>query len=364
MRSFQSASIVLLCLIGLVWPVAVGKTGEGWSELRTTHFHLFSNADAEQVRAVATELERLRDLLESYFGLVVETPRRPLSVYVFRSLRSSRRVLPDGGEIDRSGGVYFSDGETDFIAIHAVAGADVVSLAYHEYLHYVIRQVARDAPLWFSEGMAELFETTKTTAYEGEVGRVATQHVETLKRGLLLSPRAVLETTPRSLAYRDAVLKPRFHAQSWAFVRYLLTLSVAEGARGGLLEKLRESMKPESLIEAMETSWASGFSDDATITIPLSRPISQEGIPKAIDRVEMTRRLGDLAAVHSPKRAKNYFRAALSADDRHAASHAGLGKLLIREGDTAEGLRHLRWAVELEPNDPRFRRLLGLAVGE
>ena len=52
------------------------------------------------------------------------------------------------------------------------------------------------------------------------------------------------------------------------------------------------------------------------------------------------------------------FHAALSCKPDYADAHVNLGDLLVQTGQHAEALGHLRYAVQLEPRDPRAKKLL------
>jgi tetratricopeptide (TPR) repeat protein len=52
------------------------------------------------------------------------------------------------------------------------------------------------------------------------------------------------------------------------------------------------------------------------------------------------------------------FRAALSCKPDYADAHVNLGELLVQTGQGAEALGHLQTAVQLEPLDPRAKKLL------
>ncbi len=53
------------------------------------------------------------------------------------------------------------------------------------------------------------------------------------------------------------------------------------------------------------------------------------------------------------------FRAAVTCKPDYADAHVNLGDLLVQAGQGAEALAHLRDAAQLEPRDPRSKKLLG-----
>jgi Flp pilus assembly protein TadD len=53
------------------------------------------------------------------------------------------------------------------------------------------------------------------------------------------------------------------------------------------------------------------------------------------------------------------FRAAVRCKPDYADAQVNLGDLLIQSGQGVEALAHLRDAAQLEPRDPRAKKLLG-----
>ena len=53
------------------------------------------------------------------------------------------------------------------------------------------------------------------------------------------------------------------------------------------------------------------------------------------------------------------FRTAVACKPDYADAHVNLGDLLVQAGKGAEALPHLRDAAQLEPRDPRAKKLLG-----
>src|SRR5689334_1120979 len=89
MKTYASLALLVVLAAGLAAPVRAVPPREAWVEIRTPHFTLFSNEDNKRrASELATDLERLRDVLQQLSpGLALNSPV-PSYLYVFRDIKS------------------------------------------------------------------------------------------------------------------------------------------------------------------------------------------------------------------------------------------------------------------------------------
>lgn len=145
-----------LAALALLLPAAV-RAAE-WLELRAPHFTVLSEASEQSTRAWAAQFEIFRRALNQ---LIPTDPRYldQATVVIFRSDRRLRPFKPlEKGKPALVGGFIARHGGRCTIAL-SIEGArdDVRELVFHEAVHWHTTAAARKLPLWFEEGLGEVF---------------------------------------------------------------------------------------------------------------------------------------------------------------------------------------------------------------
>ena len=109
----------------------------------------------ERGREVLRRLEQIRHVFETRTKRSNLTPL-PVRVFVFRGEADFHhyQVHP------RSAGYYQPGTDRDYIAMQLRA-QDTYRVVYHEYTHLLLRHAGYRVPVWFNEGIAELFSTAE-----------------------------------------------------------------------------------------------------------------------------------------------------------------------------------------------------------
>jgi tetratricopeptide (TPR) repeat protein len=344
--------------------VSLPKPSQQWHEIRTENFRFFSNAGRSVTKRVAVDLEELRAVLAELTDYDLQSPV-PTLIYVFKSDKS---FLPFKTRYrDRPATVtgYFIATETaNYIALNADS-VDASAIVYHEYVHHVSNINLWYLPLWFSEGLAEVYESFTVDGDTVYIGLPILRHIAELRRKSLIPLDQFFAVDRQSELYNEADRKGIFYAQSWAMVHYLLFGDADRRQQLYLYLQLLAAGAPEN------TAFSETFSTDyktlarelrgylrgfrfpwieTTAEIDLDRDLEAREMPYA----EVLYRLGELLGAQRPGREERltYFEKAAEVDPKYGPPLSALAVEAERRADwkTARNL-HQR-ASKLSPNDP------------
>lgn len=340
-----------------------------WVTLRVGEITINSNAGKTQTLVVADRLRRMRAAMDRFDDQPVRHAV-PTTVWVFRDVASYQpfRDALFSGDRRRTSGVFVAHPHGNFILLDLSAGPRTVRTAYHELTHDFLNRSRPDAPLWLSEGLAELYSTFATDrdgiAY---VGHPIVEHTRRLRSRELIPFETFLSINSTSHHYNTFKDQHVFYAQSWIFVHYLL--SERPGGKESLDQYLdavaRRIPQHEAFPEAfgVEPAVMAGelrdFLRRKTVEpIRVSRPDVE---PQPIGRVvglthdEVAYRQGDLLLhIEGPgsRSAGKRFHYALDINADHARAHVGVALGLEADGQESDAAIHLARALAAAPDDP------------
>ncbi len=154
---------------------------DAWSELRTQHFVIYSNAGERRTLQVATELETMREVMRRVVpdvrrGTLSVDAHVPTQVYLFESARSFEpyRLLPGAA------GFFTTRPTGNLVALDASVD-EPLQVVRHEYLHHFLENNIPGVPLWANEGLAEFYSTMTRNSREVLLGRPLPHHVQWLR---------------------------------------------------------------------------------------------------------------------------------------------------------------------------------------
>jgi len=184
-----------------------------WSEVRTKHFRIITDADPEVAAKAAADLEVAR---HAFLAALTGGPEPEDASLV--------ALLNDGDELAEVtpaeyAGFSFTDrGQGILVASASRAGADVRAVELHELTHLVLRRLVRWLPRWMNEGMAAYFETAQIDP-RGEMllGMPGRAYVHALSGTPWLDLERLWKWNPSN---REEL--GRLYATSWALCRVLM----------------------------------------------------------------------------------------------------------------------------------------------
>lgn len=207
----------------------------GWVEVRSPHFIVDSNSGKATARATALQFEQIHDALRLALPQNPNAGEAPLTILAIDSEGALRRLLP--GYFEKRGeahpvGIFVDSPDGAFVVLRTdVERPGVFEPVYHEYTHFVMRQLIPGLPLWLSEGLADFFSNTR---FEGPViltGVPDAENLSVLQSQPLLPLTTLLAVDHSSPYYTRQDKVAMFYAESWALTHYLLTQDAARGTQ-------------------------------------------------------------------------------------------------------------------------------------
>jgi len=194
-----------------------GLAHADWRKAETAHFIVHSNGFERDLRDYAVELERIDQLMRTYFNLPQAEGERRLPVYIVRTRREMAVVEP---ELPDSTAGFYSANFRDVRAV-AVKHAGDETLRHEYGHHFMFRNFPGAYPAWFREGFAEFFSTaTVTSSGSATLGKSPFSSIMVLNNFRWLPMEKVLAG---EFSYADSRETGAFYAQSWLLMHWTLT---------------------------------------------------------------------------------------------------------------------------------------------
>jgi tetratricopeptide (TPR) repeat protein len=334
---------------------------ETWTSVQSRNFLLVGNASERDIRAVAARLEQFREaflrlLPVSHFDASV-----PLTVIVFRDDASYRPFEPlYSGQPAGVSGFFKSSPDVDYITLSVdrkyARSAD--TLAFHEYVHLLVRNSFGNAPLWFNEGLAEYYSTFEISDGNKRVtlGKPIDYRLKTLRERELLPVEELLKIDDSSPFYIEQEKRKIFYAQSWALIHYLLS-SPRRIQLSTYLELLARGRAVEDAFrQAFQTDFATLEGELRAFlrldkfqrqVVTFDKRLEFNPVTSSAPLTEAESRfyLGDLLLhINRLEEAALYLQKAIALDPTLSRAHASLGVLAARQNRLDEARKHLEIA--------------------
>lgn len=370
------AFVVAAALLFLLTPVAplpsLAAPADGWTKVNSENFLLVGNADEREIRLVAARLEQFRAVFkrllaaESHFDSIV-----PTTVVVFRDDAAYRPFEPlYQGRPSAVAGYFQSSPDVNYITLSADGqrARSPYALAFHEYVHLLVRNSFPRAPLWFNEGLAEFYSTFEISDGNRKVklGLPVKSRIQTLRRRELLPLSTLLGVDDQSPYYNEQGKREIFYAESWALVHYLLN-GRTPSRRTQLLRYLdllaagqpnddafRQAFQtdPATLENELREYVRRGRYVEQAVAFEHPLEFNMEMTSAPLSEAETRFYLGDLL-LHTNRieAAEAYLLESIRLDESLAGSHASLGMLRLRQNRFAEAIKYLERAVALNPQN-------------
>lgn len=364
--SLLVALTAMLCLF-MAAHARQNASSSSWASARSEHFLVVGDAGAENLRAAAARLEQYRAAFARLkLGSHHTDSTTPTTVFLFRDDNSYSPFKPVyRGETDDAVAGYFQAGsEVDYITLSLAdeRTAGESSTLLHEYVHLLVKNTYRGAPLWFKEGLAEYYSTAAMSDGNRRVtlGKPLKNRLQFIRRRALMPLPALFAVDVYSPDYHGREKSGVFYAQSWALVHYLLNGGGAE--RRAQLSHYLELLSggapaEESFRQAFKTAFV-GFELELAAYIQFAKlperveefdtpaEFNAHSEARALSEAETLAHLGDLL-LHTDRadEAESYLQRAVALDAKLAPAQVSLGILRVRQNRFEEALRHLRQAV-------------------
>jgi Flp pilus assembly protein TadD len=220
---------VLLC---------AGARADTWTQVRSTHFVVNTDAGADRGRQLTLRFEQMRAIfgqliLRSEVNLPI-----PLTIIAFRTSDEMQAHVPvfQGKAVDLSG-FFVGRPDRNYIVLDLSAANDSTTVV-HEYAHMLLDSNYPPTPLWFDEGFADYFSTIGVQRNGVELGKAPPGYNELLRSSQWIPLGELLQVGPDSKTYNLSDRRGLFYAESWVLVHYLFDMRQlpAAGQYFGLVE--------------------------------------------------------------------------------------------------------------------------------
>ena len=213
-----------LRLVAFVLLPVLASASEQWTEVRSPHFTVITDAGEKRGREVALRFEQMRQV----FGTLVlhgeVKMSRPVQILGFKSTKGLREVAPIyKGKPVEVAGLYQKGQSQDYIALDLSTEGDYKwHTVFHEYAHLLLNSNTVEWPAWFDEGFAELFSTIDLSGKNALIGRAPEYAVQMIVGNPLVPVAQLFAVQHDSATYNESGdHRNMFYAESWLIVHYI-----------------------------------------------------------------------------------------------------------------------------------------------
>jgi hypothetical protein len=200
------------------------KAAEHWIRLTTPHFEMYTTNGEKQGTAALSVFEQVR-----YFFLQNSKSKTasgtPVRIIAFRSEKEYRPYRLNEGAF----AYYLRSRKVDYIVMQDIS-PEHHQVALHEYTHLVIEHLGLQFPIWFNEGLADLYSSLEPKGDQALLGRPLEGRLIILMTQSWLNLNALFAVGPDSPYDNERDKMSIFYAQSWALTHMLALGGKAIGA--------------------------------------------------------------------------------------------------------------------------------------
>jgi tetratricopeptide (TPR) repeat protein len=227
MGSLLMSKRLLLLLPILAAALAPARDkAETWTELRSPHFVVVTNANEKQGRRVADQFERMRSVFQAAFPTLQIDPGSPIIVLAIKDEKDFKALEPQDylakGSV-KLGGLFLRAPDKNYVLMRLDAEGDhPYAVVYHEYTHLLLSKSAEWMPLWLNEGLAEFYQNSDIHEKDVSLGEPSADNLALLKQSKLLPLATLFTVDEKSPYYHEEDKGSIFYAESWALTHYIL----------------------------------------------------------------------------------------------------------------------------------------------
>jgi tetratricopeptide (TPR) repeat protein len=343
---------------------ATSDPNQGWTEVRSPHFVVSTNAGQKEGRRIADQFEQIRGLFHAAFANLRVDPAQPVLILAAKNENTMKMLLPEDWEVKghvHPAGLYQQGDDKHYVILQLDSGRkNPFHALYHEYTHALMHLNFTGLPLWLDEGIAEFYGNSQLGETESRIGTIDETHLYILGQNKLLPIETLLNVEHGSPYYNEANPASVFYAESWALVHYLMTDPEAQ-QRQLLKNFLAAWDKSGSQIQAAQEAFGDlkrfGQVIEAYSRQTKFRMVVFKSAQQAGDRNYSIRPLtpGEMLALRGDCAAhRNMFEQALplleqaaQAEPTLAIAHEAMGYYLYRKEDQSGADKEMKRAMEL-----------------
>ena len=371
MQRVVSTVVVLLALLAL--PTTASAA---WTRIRTDHFTFIGDAPERDIRLIAQQLEQFRDVVGQVFSENTIASAVPTVVVVFANDRAFAQFRPMfQGKPTEVAGYFIGREDANHIAVNAAQEAAAYGVIFHEFAHFMVSSAVGLTPVWFNEGLAELYQTFEMSngGRTALIGKPSRENLLLLQAAPRLMPVSeLIAVHVDSPLYNEGERRGLLYAESWALVHYL---TFGAPARSG---QLRNYVTAIGRGDPEDQAFVKAFGDPKALDGELSRYIRSFQL-RAL-RVEFNERIGAtrlvpaqpltdddvagylgdlLARLNRPEDARALLQKTIDANPEAGRALSALGLMELRSGKEDAAFPLLEKGAELLPADAAIQSAFG-----
>jgi Flp pilus assembly protein TadD len=345
------------------------SAADDWIEVKSPNFTVVSNAGDGRARNIAWQFEQIRAAIQIGWPWARVQLDRPVIVVAAKDENSMKLLIPGFWEKSsrdtRPASVFGTGAAAHYITLRSdVRADDTIGVnpyvsSYWSYSALTLNEAfERPLPLWFRNGLAELLSNSIVRDNEIQFGRAIPWNVRSLQQDGRLRLSELVALDSKSPYYTNGATRPRFDAQSWGVIHYML-FGLADG--GARINQLAEQLlKGTPSAEAIQSVFGSVDALEQAYLNYQKKPITQFARLKVetnaaaknfpVRALTAGESAGVHAAVHASFSRPVEARAAIAAagENRGAATYDVEALLFDREGKRDEARGAYTKAVELD----------------
>lgn len=219
---------VLLGLAAILLPSSLPAAESGfpgeksrWRLHRSSHFELYTNDSAWRAVDTLSDLELLRAFFLEQVRLREHRPI-PVTVFLFAGESDFQACLPTTvNRENRLRGLHLAQADRTTILLTPPDNEESSPLVVrHEFVHHLFRVAEENPPVWFNEGMAEVYSTVAIERGKLMFGRPPLGRLRALQQEKFMPLEQLVATGRDSALYRGNSHTGIFYAQSWLLVHF------------------------------------------------------------------------------------------------------------------------------------------------
>lgn len=213
-----------------------------WLRLKSSHFEMLTSASEKEGRALILYFEQVR----SFFVASTKSPDVAASRLLIVGFNSEKEFAPYW--INSYATAYFVSGSLGNFVVMANISKPFYPAAVHEYMHEIVRHFGPATPLWWHEGIADLYSTLKPVGDKVELGEIIGGRYDVLRRRRPWFTLAeLMRADAGSPLFRDKKNAELAYAQSWALVHMLFLSQQYRTRFNEFYRLLITGLEPEEL---------------------------------------------------------------------------------------------------------------------
>jgi len=347
---------------------SLSAADDPWVEVKSPNFTVVSNAGEGRARNVAWQFEQIRAAIQIGWPWARVQLDRPVIVVAAKDENSMKLLIPGFWEKSsrdsRPTSVFGTGAGAHYITLRSdVRADDTVGInpyvsSYWSYSALTLNEAfEKPLPLWFRNGLAELLSNSIVRDTEIQFGRAIPWNVASLQQDGRLRLSELVTLDSKSPYYTNGSTRPRFDAQSWGVMHYMMFGAGDQGTRVNQLTQLLLKGTPSTdaiqqvfgSVDALEIAYLNYQKKPITQFVRLkvdTNASSKEFPVRALSPGELA---GVHAAVHAAFGRPVEARAAITAagTNRSPGTYDAEALLLDREGKRDEARTAYAKAAEL-----------------